>query len=282
MSMRSTLRLALSYLLLLVLACLAVYPSAWTVMSSFKEGDALFSETIIPKKLTLDHYQDLFHVNDKKDKNIPYFTWYKNTIKVAFFSMLLGTLIQLLTAYAFSRFRFYGRKALMTTVLILGMFPGFLSLIAIYIILIQMDLLNSHFALILVYASGAAIHMFVAKGFFDTIPRSLEEAARIDGANHWTAFTSIILPLSRPIITYISLTTFAGAWVDFIFAQTILRSRDQWTIAVGLFDLVNSYSSTEFTLFAAGSVLVAVPITILFAYTQRFLVDGLTSGASKG
>ena len=282
MKTKSAIRLTLSYLLLLAIAVTAVYPALWTIMSSFKVGNALFSDTIIPEKLTFDHYRDLFNVNSATDKQIPYFKWYLNTLKVATASMILGTLIQLLTAYSFSRFRFKGRKHLMSTVMVLGMFPGFLSLIAIYIILIQLDLLDTHAALILIYSAGAALGMFVAKGFFDTIPRSLEEAARIDGANHWTAFTQIILPLSKPMITYISLTTFTGAWVDFIFAKAILRSRDQWTIAVGLFDLVDSYNSTEFTLFAAGAVLVAVPITALFAYTQRFLVDGLTSGASKG
>lgn len=282
MKPKATFRLTLSYLLLIVLAIACLYPALWTIMSSFKEGKALFSDTLIPRKLTLDHYKDLFNVNAKTDKQIPYFRWYLNTLKVATASMLLGTLIQLLTAYAFSRFQFGGRKKLMTTVLVLGMFPGFLSIIAVYIILIQLDMLDTHLALILVYSAGAALGMFVAKGFFDTIPKNLEEAARIDGANHWETFTKIMLPLSRPIITYISLTTFAGAWVDFIFARTILRSREQWTLAVGLYDLVASYNSTEFTLFAAGSVLVAIPITILFAYTQRFLVDGLVSGASKG
>jgi arabinogalactan oligomer/maltooligosaccharide transport system permease protein len=196
--------------------------------------------------------------------------------------MVLGTLIQLLTAYAFSRFRFKGRKSMLMVVLILGMFPGFLSLIAIFTILNTLDLLDSLWALILVYSAGAALGMFVAKGFFDTIPRSLEEAARIDGASHMRIFVSIILPLSRPIITYISLTTFAGAWVDFIFARAILRTPENWTLAVGLWNIIDSYNSTEFTLFAAGCVLVAIPITLLFMYTQRFLVDGLTAGASKG
>ncbi|QJD87824.1 sugar ABC transporter permease [Cohnella herbarum] len=273
-------RILFSYLLLILIAIACIYPALWTILSSFREGNSLFSDTIIPKKWTLDHYRDLFV--ERTDRAIPYATWYLNTLKVAVASMVLGTLIQLLTAYAFSRFRFKGRKSMLMIVLILGMFPGFLSLIAIFTILNTLNLLDSLWALILVYSAGAALGMFVAKGFFDTIPRSLEEAARIDGASHMKIFVSIILPLSRPIITYISLTTFAGAWVDFIFARAILRTPENWTLAVGLWNIIDAYNSTEFTLFAAGCVLVAIPITLLFMYTQRFLVDGLTAGASKG
>ncbi|XID92158.1 sugar ABC transporter permease [Paenibacillaceae bacterium WGS1546] len=273
-------RLIFSYLLLILIGIACLYPALWTVLSSFRVGNSLFSDRLIPAEWTLDHYRNLFR--ERADRSIPYASWYLNTLKVATASMALGTLIQLLTAYAFSRFRFKGRKPMLLVVLILGMFPGFLSIMAVFIILNTINLLDSLWALILVYAAGAALGMFVAKGFFDTIPRSLEEAARIDGASHMSIFTRIILPLSKPIITYISLTTFAGAWVDFIFARAILRTPENWTLAVGLWNLVDSYNSTEFTLFAAGCVLVAIPITLLFMYTQRFLVDGLTAGASKG
>lgn len=274
-------KIALSYLLLVLIALAVMYPCAWIVMSSFKAGDSLYSETFIPQQLTLDHYRELFDEDNKYQ--IYYPTWYWNTLKIAFTSMVLGTIIQLLTAYSISRFRFAGRKQAMTTILVLGMFPGFMSLIAIYILLQQLNLLGSWWALVLVYSAGAALGMFVAKGFFDTIPRSLEEAARIDGAGHFTIFWRIMLPLSRPIITYISLTTFTGAWVDFIFARMVLRNdRETWTLAVGLFELVQGLQSTKFTLFAAGAILVAIPITILFMFLQRFLVDGLTAGASKG
>lgn len=278
--MSKPLKLTLSYILLVLIAAACIYPAFWIVMSSFKVGDSLFSETVIPKQLTLDHYRQLFQ--DLEDKDIQYVRWYWNTLKIATISMILGTLIQILTAYALSRFRFYGRKTIMSTILVLGMFPGFMSMIAIFIILLQMNLLDTHLAIIIVYAAGAALGMFVAKGYFDTIPKSLDEAARIDGASHWQVFTKVMLPLSKPIITYVSLMTFTGAWVDFIFARLILRSRENWTLAVGLWNLVDSYQSTEFTLFAAGAVLVAVPITILFMFLQRFLVEGLTAGASKG
>ncbi|TJY41518.1 sugar ABC transporter permease [Cohnella pontilimi] len=274
-------RLIVSYVLLVLIGVACFYPALYTILSSFREGNSLFSDHLIPEKWTLQHYKDLF-LNNRADRYIPYTKWYLNTLYVATISMVLGTLLQLLTAYAFSRFRFKGRKQMLTIVLILGMFPGFLSIMAIFVILKQLNLLDTHAALILVYSAGAALGMFIAKGFFDTIPKSLEEAARIDGASHMTVFTRVILPLSRPILTYISLTTFAGAWVDFIFARSILRTPEKWTLAVGLWNLVDSYNSTEFTLFAAGCVLIAIPITALFMYTSRFLVDGLTAGANKG
>ncbi|CAM4317066.1 sugar ABC transporter permease [Paenibacillus tarimensis] len=275
-------KLTLSYILLILIALACIYPAAFTIMSSFKAGSSLFSETFIPRALTLDHYKNLFQGANLDNKQIPFVRWFWNTLQVAVTSMILGTLIQLITAYAISRFRFAGRKAIMSTVLVLGMFPGFMSMIAIYILLLQMNMLDSKWALVLVYSAGAALGMFVAKGYFDTLPKALEESARIDGASHWTVFWRIILPLSKPIITYVSLTTFTGAWVDFIFARLILRSRENWTLAVGLFELVDNYQSTEFTLFAAGSVLAAIPVAVLFMFLQRFLIDGLTAGATKG
>lgn len=273
-------KLLLSYVLLGLIGICSIYPALWTLLSSLRAGNSLFSDTFIPTHWTLDHYRDLFVQRATRD--IQYARWYWNTIQVATLSMIFGTIIQLLTAFAFSRFRFSGRKPMMMAILILGMFPSFLSLGAIFNMLQKIHLLDSKWALVLVYSAGAGLGMFVAKGFFDTIPRSLEEAARIDGASNLRIFVKIILPLSRPIITYISLTTFAGAWVDFILARFILTSRDEWTLAVGLWSLIDSYNSTEFTLFAAGCVLVAIPITILFVYTQRFLIDGMTAGASKG
>ncbi|MNG04493.1 Maltose transport system permease protein MalG [compost metagenome] len=158
-----------------------------------------------------------------------------------------------------------------------------MSLIPVYILLMQLKLLNTHFAIVMVYAAGAVLfNGFVIKGFFDTIPRSLDESARIDGANHLQIFYRIMLPLARPILVYVALTTFTGAWVDFIFARLVLTSRDKWTLAVGMYDLVNSFQNSNFTMFAAGAVLIAVPITLLFVFLQKFLVHGLTSGASKG
>ncbi|WEK55169.1 MAG: sugar ABC transporter permease [Candidatus Cohnella colombiensis] len=272
------LRHLITYLILLVLTISIVYPALWILMSSLKVGDSLYSETFIPKAFTLDHYKELF-----TNTRYHYSRWYMNTIKVAVLSAILGTFMTLLGSYAMARFRFVGRKFGLMGMLVLNMFPSFMSLVAIYVLLLQFDLLNSHWALILIYSSGAFINnVFVAKGFYDTIPRSLEEAARIDGASHWKVFTNVMIPLSKPMLTYVSLVIFNGAWVDFIFARLILRTVDQETLAVGLYDIVNQQNATDFTFFAAGAVLLAIPVLLLFVWLQRFLVDGLTAGASKG
>jgi arabinogalactan oligomer/maltooligosaccharide transport system permease protein len=269
-------KLGISYMLLIILSCVSLFPALWIIMSSLKEGNSLHSDTLFPRSFTLDHYRDLF----EKTK---YPLWFLNTLKVAVLSTLFGTFLLLLTSYAISRFRFAGRKFALNTLLVLQMFPGFMAMIAIYVLLNTMGLLNSHWALILVYSSGAIIsNVFVAKGFFDTIPKSLEDAARIDGASHLKVFFSIIIPLAKPMLTYASLMIFNGAFLDFIFADLVLRTEDQRTLAVGLYRMVSQRNSTEFTMFAAGAVLVAVPITMLFLLLQRNLVDGLTAGASKG
>ncbi|WP_138495101.1 sugar ABC transporter permease [Paenibacillus pinistramenti] len=275
---RKTIRLTLSYLVLAVLAITAVYPALWVVLGSFRPGKSLYSKTLIPEHFTLDHYKELF-----TSDTILFGQWYLNTLKIAVFSMLIGVLLTLLTSYAVSRFRFRGRQTALSTILILGMFPGFMSMIAIYLLLKEFHLLDTHLALIIVYAAGAPLGgTFIAKGFLDTIPRTLDEAAKIDGASNFKIFTRIILPLSKPMLTYIALTQFVGPWVDFIFARLVLRTKENWTLAVGLYDMVSTNQNTNFTVFSAGAVLIAIPITVLFMFLQRLLVDGLTSGASKG
>ncbi|NGM83022.1 sugar ABC transporter permease [Paenibacillus sp. 7124] len=271
-------RLAASYIVLVVLAISALYPAIWIVFGSLRPGKSLYSKHFIPDQLTLVHYKELF-----TSQVYLFGTWYMNTLKIALCSMLIGVLLTLLTSYAVSRFRFKGRQTALSTLLILGMFPGFMSMIAIYLLLKEFHLLDTHLALIIVYAAGAPLSgTFIAKGFLDTIPRSLDEAARIDGASNFGIFARIILPLSRPMITFMALTQFVGPWVDFIFARLILRTKENWTVAVGMWDMVNTIQNSNFTLFSAGAVLIAVPIMILFAFLQRLLVDGLTAGASKG
>lgn len=278
MKLKKTIRLTLSYIMLIMIAICCIYPAAWVVLSSFRPGTSLYSKTLIPETFTLDHYVGLF-----TSKSFLFSTWYMNTLKIAVLSMLIGTVLVLLTSYAVSRFRFRGRKNALSTVLVLGMFPGFMSMIAIYILLHSLNLLNTHMALIVVYVAGAPLGgTMIMKGFLDTIPRSLDEAAKIDGATNFQVFRKIILPLSKPMITYMALTLFVGPWVDFIFAKLVLRTKENWTLAVGLWDLVNSHQNSNFTMFAAAAVLIALPITILFVFLQRLLVDGMTAGASKG
>ncbi|WP_397328409.1 sugar ABC transporter permease [Paenibacillus arenilitoris] len=271
------LRLTLSYAVLIAIAVCAVYPALWVVLSSLRPGASLYSESLIPESFTLAHYKELF-----TSQSFRYGLWYVNTLKIATLTMIFSTILTTLSMYALSRFRFRGRKNALTVMLVLGMFPGFMSMIAIFIFLLQLNLLDTHAALIIVYSAGSVLGGFVVKGFYDTIPRSLDEAARIDGATHLQVFIRIMLPLSRPMLTYVALTTFTGSWVDFIFARLVLRSKENYTLAVGMWELVNSYQNSNFTLFAAGAVLIAIPITLLFVFLQRFLVQGLTSGASKG
>lgn len=274
----NAIRLTLSYIVLTVIAICCIYPALWVLISSIRPGTSLYSASFFPKSFTLSHYTELF-----SSKVFLYGRWYMNTLKIAVLSMIFSTVLSTISMYALSRFRFKGRQSILSTILVLGMFPGFMSLVPVYILLMQFDLLDTHTAIIIVYSAGSVLfNGFVIKGFFDTIPRSLDESARIDGANHMDIFFRIMLPLTRPILVYVGLTTFTGAWVDFIFARLVLRSRENWTLAVGLWDLVNSYQNTNFTMFAAGAVLIAIPITLLFVFLQKFLVQGLTAGASKG
>lgn len=275
---RNRVRLFFSYVLLVILALTVIYPTVWIIVSSFRPGGAIYSPTFFPSHWTTEHYTQLF-----TDKSFVFGRWWWNTLKIAVFSMIFGTLATTMVAYVLSRFRFKGRKITLSAILILGMFPNFMALISIFLLLYQFDLLNTHLALIIVYSCGAPVlSTFIVKGYFDTIPRSLEESARIDGASHITVFSKIMFPLAKPILTYMAVTSFVGAWIDFILSRLVLRSRDQWTVAVGLWDLATNFRTANFTMFAAGCVMVAAPITIVYLLLQRFIVEGLTSGANKG
>lgn len=273
---KRTIGLSITYIILIALAIMSIYPALWIVMSSFNPGKSLFSSTLIPKNPTFAHYTDLF-------QNTKYLTWYWTTFKIAFFSMILSTVFVIMTAYSLSRFRYAGRKAGLMGMLVVQMFPNFMAITAIYILLLSLKLLDTHLGLILVYSGGAiAGGSWLVKGYFDTIPRSLEEAAKIDGASNTTIFLKVMLPLSKPIITFTALTTFIGPWFDFILARVVIRSQEKLTLAVGLFQMVRGIGNDKFTTFAAGAVLVALPITLLFIFLQRYLIEGLTAGATKG
>lgn len=274
MNRTSRLSLGLAYLGLILVGIFAVYPALWVVLSSFRTGTALYSDRLIPNQWTTEHYRELL-------ERYPFGLWFWNTFKIALSTMVLTTIMVTMTGFVFSRFRFKGRKTLMLGLLVAGMFPGFMSMVAVYILLLQLKLLDTHLSLIIVYSSGAAIGYLYVKSFFDTIPSSLLDAARIDGASHWTVFVRIMLPLSKPMLVFVSLTSFSGAFVDFIFANMVLTDEKKLTLAVGLFKMVKTKFSTEFTIFAAGCVLVAVPITALFVFLQRYLIEGLTAGAEK-
>ncbi|MDY6062265.1 MAG: sugar ABC transporter permease [Erysipelotrichaceae bacterium] len=268
------------YIVLSILSFIWILPVVWLVMQSFRLEKGSFTSYFFPKGWTFNNYIRLF--SDTKLFNFP--QWFMNTFVVAIFSCLITTILVLLTSYAFSRLRFKARKPLMNLILVLGMFPGFMSMIAIYHILKAFGLTQSLFALVLVYSGGAAMGYYIAKGFFDTVPRSIDEAALIDGATKNQVFWHIILPLSKPVVIYTILTSFIAPWVDFIFVSVIMKDNSsKFTVALGLFQMLtreNIYN--YFTVFCAGAVVVAIPITILFIVMQKYYVGGVTAGGSKG
>lgn len=269
------------YVILSVMSVIWLLPIVWLVLSSFRAEPGAFTDGyILPKSYTLDNYIKLLTETDLFN----YPRWFMNTLIVAIFSCLISTLFILMVSYAFSRLRFKARRPMMNITLILGMFPGFMSMIAVYHILKAIGLQQSLVSLVIVYSAGAGLTYYIAKGFFDTIPRALDEAATIDGASRNQIFWKITLPMSKPIITYTVLTTFMSPWVDFIFASVIMKDNYQnYTIAVGLFRMLERENLYRyFTQFCAGAVLIAIPITILFMLMQKNYVEGITGGAVKG
>lgn len=271
---------ALIYAILSGLSFIWLLPIVWLIMSSFRKEPGAYTAYIIPKEFTLDNYTRLF--TETTLFNYP--RWFMNTLIVAIFSCIISTIVVLLTSYALSRLRFKMRKPMMNIALVLGMFPGFMSMIAIYHILKVFGLTQSLFALVLVYSGGAALGYYISKGFFDTIPKAIDESAMLDGASKNTIFWKITLPLSKPIVVYTILMAFIGPWVDFIFVSVIMKDNYQnYTVALGLFQMLSRENIYQyFTRFAAGAVLIAIPITILFIYMQKYYVSGITGGSVKG
>lgn len=270
----------LGHLFLTILSIIWLIPIAWLIMTSFRKEPGAFTNYVIPKGFTLDNYKLLF--TDRTLFDFP--RWFLNTLFVATVSCIISTVLVLATSYAFSRLRFRLRKPMMNIILVLGMFPGFMSMIAIYHLLKAMNLQQSLWALILVYSGGAAMGYYISKGFFDTIPRSIDESAMLDGASKSQIFWRITLPLSKPIVIYTILTSFIGPWVDFIFVSVIMKDNYQnYTVALGLYQmLTREHIYQYFTRFAAGAVIIAVPITILYIYMQKYYVTGVTGGSVKG
>ncbi|WP_423409669.1 sugar ABC transporter permease [Heyndrickxia sp. MSNUG] len=271
-------RLTLTYLVILAMFAIIIYPLLWIVGSSFNPGQSLSGSNIIPENATLSHYKELF---DTSKSN--YLYWYWNSLKVSVLTMVFTVILVSLTAYSFSRYRFIGRKNSLMTFLILQMIPNFAALIAIFILALLTGLLDSHIGLILVYVGGAIpMNTWLMKGYLDTIPKELDESAKMDGAGHLRIFFQIVMPLATPIIAVIALFSFIAPFGDFILATVLLRTESKYTLAVGLYDLVAKQFGAEFTTFAAGAVLIAVPIALLFLSFQKYFVSGLTAGGTKG
>ncbi len=275
----------ITYIVLAIISVLWLFPFFYIIIQSLR-GDTtgisltLFPNMNKPNAWTFDNYIKLF-----TDELYPFWRWYLNTLVIAIITAVLQTILILMTAYTLSRMRFKARKPIMKLILIIGMFPGFLGMICIYKILQTLNLQTSVFGLILVYISGSASGYYISKGFFDTISRSLDEAAMIDGASRNTIFWRIILPLSKPIIVYTILVSFIGPWGDFMMANYLVGrgAVDNFTVAVGLQQwLTSTKTGLYFTRFCAGGVFVSIPIVIIFFFLQRYYVEGVTGGAVKG
>ena len=270
------------YVLLAILAVLWIFPIIWIILASFSYNNTGFVSTIWPDKFTWQNYIGIF-----TNSQYPFVNWVLNTLFVAVISATLSTFVTIAVAYVLSRLRFRFRKPFLQIALVLGMFPGFMSMIALYYILKALNMLNLG-GLILVYVGGAGLGFYIAKGFFDTMPRAIDEAAEIDGATKWQVFIHIGLPLSKPMIVYTALTSFMAPWVDFIFSGIILSTSGNpktYTVAYCLYNMVHSSKGMMaqfFTQFIAGCVVIAIPITILFIVMQKFYVNGITAGADKG
>lgn len=280
MRLRKNLTNALIYALLFTLAVIWLVPLFFLIVHSFRAEPGAAIRYLFPKEYTADNYIRLF--TDTQLFNFP--RWYMNTLVVSVASCTLSTLYVLMISYAFSRLRFRFRESMMRAGLVLNMFPGFMAMIAVYFILKAVGLTQSLLALVLVYSGSAALSYYVAKGFFDTIPRALDEAAYIDGASKSTIFWRITLPLSKPIVVYTVLMSFMAPWMDFIFASVIMKDNyDNYTVALGLFQMITRENIYDyFTVFCAGAVVVAIPIALLFLFMQKYYVEGVTGGAVKG
>ncbi len=272
----------LVHLLLAVLAIIWLLPILWIVLTSFRAESGAYTNTFLPQGYTLNNYIKLF--TDRNVLNFP--KMFLNTLIIAIFCCIFSTFFVLSVSYSLSRMRFGFRKPYMNIAMILGLFPGFMAMVAQYFILKAMGLTEGsaiRIGLIIVYSACTGLGFQIAKGFFDTIPRSIDEAAIIDGATQWQVFTRITMPLSKPIVIYTVMTSFIAPWVDFVFAKVICRANaDQFTVAIGLWNMLQKeYIYQWYTCFAAGAVVISIPIAILFIYMQRFYVEGM-AGAVKG
>lgn len=279
---RKTVTNIIIHVILAILAFIWVLPIFWVILTSFRAEKGSYVTTFFPQSYTINNYVRLF--TDTTILNFP--KMFKNTFIIAIFTCIISTIFVLSVSYCMSRMRFKMRRPFMNMAMILGLFPGFMSMVAVYYILKALNLAEGSMipiALIVVFSAGTGLGFYVAKGFFDTIPKALDEAAIIDGATRWKIFTKITVPLSKPIIVYTILTSFMSPWIDFLFAKVICRANaNYYTVSVGLWKMLEKeYIDSWYTSFAAGAVLVSIPIAILFLMTQKFYVEGV-SGAVKG
>ncbi|MHC5228596.1 sugar ABC transporter permease [Enterococcus sp. LJL99] len=265
-----------TYLFLIGLSVIIVYPLLITATSAFKSGNLIAFKLDFTGQWTLNNFARLF--NDTL-----YGDWYKNTLFVATATMIFQVIIVTLAGYTYSRYRFAGRKKSLIFFLIIQMVPTMAALTAFYVMAVLTDGLDHYWFLTLIYiGTGIPMNTWLMKGYFDTVPIDLDESAKLDGAGHFRIFAQIVLPLVRPMVAVQALWAFMGPFGDFMLARFLLRSPERLTVAVGLQTFVSDSRNPQVTLFAAGAILIAVPISVLFFFLQKHFVTGLTSGGTKG
>ena len=279
MKKRRFFRLLLTYSLLAFMTAVIIYPLLWTVGASFNPGNSLVSTSIIPANPTLDHYKELFAGKE----SLQYGQWYINSLKISIFTMIGSVISVSFTAYAFSRFRFKGRKNALVLFLLLQMIPQFSALVALFVLAQMLGMMNSHWLLILLYIGGLIpMNTYLMKGYMDSIPIDLDESAKIDGASNTRIFLQIIMPLSKPMIAVVAMNGFTGPLGDFVLSSTIMRTPESYTLPIGLYNLVNEVMGASYTTFAAGAILISIPVAVIFIMLQKNFVSGLTAGGTKG
>ena len=272
----------ITYIFLITISIIWLIPFVWLVAQSFRDGKGQFISTFFPTAYTFNNYKALFTEFDVM--NFP--RMFLNTFGIACCTCVISTFFVLSVSYCTSRLKWKMRKPYMNMAMILNLFPGFMTMVAVYFILKALGMTEGNkipIALIICFSAGAGTQFYVMKGFMDTIPKALDEAAAIDGCTRWQIFTRITLPLSKPMIVYQIITSFMAPWVDFIFAKVIVRTNSQYfTVSIGLWNMLEKeYVDTWFVRFCAGAVLVSIPIAILFMITQRFYQEAM-SGSVKG
>ena len=269
----------ITYIFLIAISILWLLPFFWLIMQSFRDGKGQFISTFLPTAYTFNNYKALF--TEFSVMNFP--RMFMNTFVIACFSCLISTFFVLSVAYCTSRLKWKMRKPYMNMAMIITLFPGFMSMVAIYFLLKSFGLTEGDklpLALIICYSAGAGTGFYVMKGYMDTIPKALDEAAYLDGATKWQTFTRITLPLCKPMIVYQIITSFMGPWMDFVFAKIIVRAEAKYfTVSIGLWSMLErEYVTRWFTRFCAGAVLVALPISILYIITQKFYQEAMAGG----
>lgn len=270
----TTIKAVIVYAIVLLISFIFAFPCVWLILSAFNaNGSLLTLDGFFPESYSFDTFKTLFTEKVEHD----YMRWFGNTLFVAGISCVISTVLVLAVSYTMSRYRFKSRKQMMKVTLLLNIFPNFMNMTALFVIMTQFDLINNLWGLILLYSSGATMGFLVQKGFFDTIPSTIYDAATLDGATDLRVFVSITLPLSKPMIVYTALTSFVWPWSDFMLPKLLLPDKSQWTVAIGL----NWLDESKFSIFAAGSVFIAVPIVALYIALSKYLIQGGAAGAVK-